>query len=116
MPHDGSLILSDLRLPTLTIVCEACAHWRAISGLGAERKCFARPEPFGFRPRQCENSKKALYLHAILSALRRTGGVQIEQVARPLLERPASRQRAGDPAIFATVGRRRLVWGRRAKR
>jgi hypothetical protein len=26
MPRDGSLILSDVREPTLTIVCERCAR------------------------------------------------------------------------------------------
>jgi hypothetical protein len=26
MPRDGSLILSDVRLPTLAIVCEACGR------------------------------------------------------------------------------------------
>ena len=26
MPHDGSLILSDVRAPTLTIVCEPCGR------------------------------------------------------------------------------------------
>jgi hypothetical protein len=114
MPRDGALVLSDLRQPTLSIVCEPCGRRGRYSVAKLmEQHGDAKLTDLLLTPAACPKARsasihdpcKAVYCQ---SATRRTGGAVVRRDAPTSRTAPGRRRATTSRRSAPSVAVRRL--------